>query len=77
MSDDRSRVGRTIRLTSAMNDRLVALCDHLGTNPNAYLVNEIGKAISRDEVHFKVAQQSEDMFTGLADLMREADKAGK
>lgn len=44
---------RTISITWDMHERLTLLCEHLGTNPNSYIVNEIGKAVSRDELIFK------------------------
>lgn len=64
MSED-FRVGRTIRLSSSINQRLVDLCEHLGTNPNSYLVNEIGKAISRDELAFRSHQSQAEFFGRL------------
>lgn len=64
-----NRVSRSVRLTPEVNERLLALCGHLGVNPNAYLVAEIGKAISRDEVAFKAAQmQRETMLSVLSSL---------
>lgn len=62
------RIGRTIRLTPEVNDRLIVLCEHLGTNPNAYLVSEIGKAISRDELSFRVGRQTADFLDFLKGL---------
>ncbi len=53
-----NKIGRTIRLDPEIDTRLKALCRHIGTNPNAYLVTEIGKAISRDEVALKVLDYS-------------------
>lgn len=59
----------TIRLTPNALSRLDSLCDHLGTNRNSYLVNAIGKAISRDEMSFMVQQNSSDMFSKLSQMM--------
>lgn len=53
---------RTISLTNDMNERLLALCEHLGTNPNSYMINEIGKAVSRDEITFKAKTNQDDMM---------------
>lgn len=64
MSADRVTI--TVRLTPNMNDRLEALCEHLGTNRNSYLVNAIGKAISKDEMSFMVQQNSTEMFSQLS-----------
>ena len=62
------KIGRTVRLESNVNERLIALCDHLGVNVNAYLVGEIGKAISRDEVSFRVADHSDQSKEMLNDF---------
>jgi len=63
---------RTIRLTPDIYERLNALCDHLGVTPNAYIIQAIGKAISQDEMHFKIQQNQNDMFSKLASMMEEA-----
>jgi hypothetical protein len=71
LMSESKRVGRTIRLTPEVNERLIVLCDHLGTNPNAYLVAEIGKAISRDELSFRVGLHTAEMLNllkGLPDI---------
>lgn len=52
---------RTINITWDMHERLVALCEHLGTNPNSYIVNEIGKCVSRDELIFQTLKKPTDM----------------
>lgn len=59
------KVGRTVRLSSDINQRLLDLCDHLGVNPNAYLVAEIGKAVARDEVTFRAKSQQAEFFNRL------------
>lgn len=63
---------RSIRLNPDIHERLVALCDHLGVTPNAYIVHAVGKAISQDEMAFKVQQNQSDMFAKLALMMEEA-----
>lgn len=67
---DKMKKSRSIRLTPDLDDRLVALCDHIGTNPNAYLVAEIGKAISRDEVSLKAIQGSGDTQAQMLALVK-------
>jgi hypothetical protein len=67
---DKLKKSRTVRLTPELDSRLLALCDHLGTNPNAYLVTEIGKAISRDEVAFKAVQGSSDTQAQMLALVQ-------
>lgn len=75
MSEEK-RIGRTVRLTVDVNQRLLDLCDHLGTNPNAYLVTEIGKAIARDELAFRAQRaQSEMMAQLLAHATESANPA--
>lgn len=66
-----TKIGRTVRLTPEVNQRLLDLCAHLGINPNAYLVGEIGKAIARDELSFNAKQQTDEMFSNLRALVSE------
>ena len=62
MSSDGKRIARSVRLTPEVTARLTDLCTHLGVNPNAYLVAEIGKAVARDEITYKVSTQSKALF---------------
>lgn len=62
---------RSVRLTQDVNDRLQALCDHLGVNVNAYLIGEIGKAVSRDEMVFKAQQNQAEMFASLSTMIED------
>jgi hypothetical protein len=71
MSVDAVKVGRTVRLSPEINQRLVELCAHLGVNPNAYLVGEIGKAVSRDEISFRASRNSDDMLRLVEKAMAE------
>lgn len=67
-----NKKSRTVRLESSVDDRLVALCKHIGTNPNAYLIAEIGKAISRDEVSLRAldisAKSQADFFRQITEI---------
>lgn len=70
-----SKKSRTVRLDPSVDSRLVELCKHIGTNPNAYLVAEIGKAISRDEVSLRAVKQSSEhqalLFEQIASMVGE------
>lgn len=57
--EDRKKISRSLKLEPDINDRLISLCAHLGVNPNAYLLNEVGKAISRDEVAYRAGVQAQ------------------
>ncbi|MGI2172502.1 hypothetical protein ACROAE_20385 [Shewanella sp. MF05960] len=70
MEPKKDKVSRSLKLESDINDRLVAVCRHLGVNPNAYLINEIGKAISRDEVAFVVANNSKNSMNDMVKLLQ-------
>lgn len=70
MEPKRDKVSRSLKLEADINDRLVAVCKHLGVNPNAYLVNEIGKAISRDEVAFVIANNSKNSMDDMVGLLQ-------
>lgn len=72
MSVDTGKIGRTVRLSSDINQRLLDLCDHLGVNPNAYLVGEIGKAVARDELSFRAQKQNADLFRQLGQMISES-----
>jgi hypothetical protein len=72
IEEKEGRHGRTVRLTTSINTRLIALCEHLGVTPNAYLVQAIGKAITQDEMHFKIGQTNDslmEMFGSLSEEM--------
>lgn len=78
------KVGRTIRFTPELNDRLVALAEHLGVSVNAYMSTELGKAIARDELTYHLRRQTNDMaellqsmVASMADVQQEIDKAKK
>jgi len=63
------KITRTVRLTPEVDSRLQALAKHLGTNVNAYLISEIGKCVSRDELAFIAARNSTDMMNALGGLI--------
>lgn len=71
MSEESKRIARSVRLTPDVTRRLTDLCTHLGVNPNAYLVAEIGKAVARDELTYRVTSQAEEFFKSV-----QADLAG-
>lgn len=54
-----SKITRTIRLTPDLDSRLIALCEHYGISIHNYLTNEIGKAVSRDEVALRSKQSTD------------------
>lgn len=64
--------GRTIRLTPDVDARLLALCAHLGVNPNAYMLSEIGKSIARDEVSFAGKTRMNSLYDDLEAMVRES-----
>ena len=63
MSNDDKKT-RTVRLTHSMNARLEALCEHLGTNVNAFLITKIGEIVSTSEITFK-SQQSQNAMVDI------------
>jgi hypothetical protein len=65
---------RTIRLTHSMNARLEALCEHLGTNPNAFLITKIGEIVSTSEITFKSQQSQSAMVDILAQFANSASE---
>lgn len=67
----RNTVVKTIRLTQDIVDRLNVLCDHLGVTPGAYIVGEVGKAISRDEVALCAKQTTDKSSLLLEEFLRD------
>jgi hypothetical protein len=76
MESREEKIGRTVKLNKSMNDRLVALCEHIGVNVNSYLLNEIGKSVSRDELAYLASKNVtksnsavSNMNDGLVEIM--------
>lgn len=74
-SDKKPKVGRTVKLESDINDRLLSLCAHLGVNPNSYLVNKIGEAISKDEVSYIASRNVANQQNELAKFLELVSKS--
>ena len=60
---------RTIRLTPDVDQRLEALCQHLGTNVNAFLITKIGEIVSTSELAFISKNNSNDMLSQVTSFM--------
>lgn len=60
------KVSRAVRLSPHIDEKLVAVCERLGVNINAYLIAEIGKAVNRDYLQFEVAESQK---SALRDFM--------
>lgn len=73
----RSTVGRTIRLSTDVMARLQAVCDHLGVTVGAYLTQEIGRAVARDEVSLMAKQSKDSTLELLSRFLTEAAKEGR
>lgn len=70
----RSTVGRTIRLSTDVMARLQAVCDHLGVTVGAYLTQEVGRAVARDEVSLMAKQSKDNTLELLSRFFTEAAK---
>ena len=60
---------RSLSLTPEIEDKLLKLCDRLGVNPHAYLLNEVGKAVNRDYLAYQIAEGQQNMFQDFMDKM--------
>ena len=60
---------RSLSLTQEVEDKLLKLCDQLGVNPHAYLLNEVGKAVNRDYLAYQIAEGQQNMFQDFFDRM--------
>lgn len=70
----RSTETRSVRLTPEMITRLNAVCDHLGVTVGAYLTQEIGRAVSRDEMSLLAKQSKDNSLEILTRLFQETTK---
>lgn len=68
MEDKKLKVTKTIKIDPSMNDRLLAVCEHLGVNPHAYLISAVGMAISKDEVAYVAAKSVAESQAKMAAL---------
>lgn len=75
MEEKKKKVGRTVNLESSVNDRLISLCAHLGVNPNSYLLNKIGEAISKDEVSYIASRNVASQQNELAKFLEFVSKS--
>jgi predicted DNA-binding protein len=73
----RSTVGRTIRLSTEVMARLQAVCEHLGVTVGAYLTQEIGRAVARDEVSLMAKQSQVNSLELLSRFLTEAAKEAR
>lgn len=73
----RSTVGRSIRLSTDVMTRLQAVCDHLGVTVGAYLTQEIGRAVARDEVSLMAKQSKDNSLELLSRFLTEAAKEAR
>lgn len=73
----RSTVGRTIRLSTDVMARLQAVCEHLGVTVGAYLTQEIGRAVARDEVSLMAKQSKDNSLELLSRFLAEAAKEAR
>lgn len=73
----RSTVGRTIRLSTDVMARLQAVCEHLGVTVGAYLTQEIGRAVARDEVSLMAKESKDNSLELLSRFLTEAAKEGR
>ena len=60
---------RSLSLSPEVEDILLKLCDRLGVNPHAYLLNEVGKAVNRDYLAYQIAEGQQNMFQDFMDKM--------
>lgn len=73
----RSTVGRSIRLSTDVMARLQAVCAHLGVTVGAYLTQEIGRAVARDEVSLMAKQSNDSSLELLSRFLTEAAKEAR
>lgn len=73
----RTTVARTIRLSTDVMARLQAVCDHLGVTVGAYLTQEVGRAVARDEVSLMAKQSKDNTLELVSRFLTEAAKEAR
>lgn len=57
IGNDRKKVNKSVTLNADVYDRLLVVCEMLGVNVNAYLVNAVGQQLFRDEAPVKAQNE--------------------
>ncbi|EFN9442096.1 TPA: hypothetical protein ACSHBY_004905, partial [Escherichia coli] len=55
------RIPRSVHLTPELDEKLRKLSEILGVSMNSYLLNEVGKAINRDFLAYRVAESQQEV----------------
>lgn len=63
---------RSLSLTPEIEDKLLKLCEQLGVNPHAYLLNEVGKCVNRDYLAFQTAASQMAVLQNFMGNMEQA-----
>lgn len=63
------RVSRSIRVTTVVNDRLTAVCDHMGVTVSSYIIACVGRAVSEDEKNFNLSKTNESVQAGMGSMI--------
>lgn len=66
--EDRNKVSRSFRLEPHVDEKLLKLTQMLGVSIHAYIVTEIGKAISRDYLAFQLQDTQKDALDQMVKL---------
>jgi hypothetical protein len=54
---NKKKVNKSVSLNADVYERLVSVCELLGVNVNAYLVNAVGQQLFRDEAPVKAQNE--------------------
>lgn len=73
---EKERKSRAVRLTADVDARLQAVCEHLGTNPNAYLLLAVGRAVAQDEVVINAKKSNAGLYEQIGEVFRTLAEEG-
>lgn len=73
---EKLRKSRAVRLTADVDARLQAVCEHLGTNPNAYLLLAVGRAVAQDEVVLNAKNNNAGIYEQMGEMFRSLVEEG-
>jgi hypothetical protein len=63
MTDKKKKVNKSVSLNPDVYDRLLVVCELLGVNVNAYLVNAVGQQLQRDEAPVRAQDEMIKVMT--------------
>jgi hypothetical protein len=58
-----------IRMDKGVYEKLLVICEAYGTNTNSYIINELGRSISRDYEAVTIKSETNTVFSKMESLV--------